>query len=463
MMRRILLVWCALAAGCLDAAPQALTEDPPAPDVVAGLRYVCDEIVGERRGDGLCVVRLASRQESFQEPVLAVHPRDPATLVVAVILGETTGSATDAPLLSPSPARLALLVSEDAGASWRLARVPLVEVPSALGPVTFVGTGDPSIVLDESGTLHLAGMITGTASVRGSQIFHMSSPDLGETWSSPTILADDTDNDREWIAMPRPGLLVVTWQNLGSSIEYAWSEDGGASWRAQDPATRPGQCGTVSPAVQAGAALLVACAGYQGNADAGLQVHALDLATGGMTLRAEIASMPARWPNLLRGGERALVLVADDHERETVLAAVSRDEGATWSTPADLREWLRSEDAWVSAQTYAAATDADGDLHVLLKGSKRVVDAAVGRAHLEPSLLHAAVNVSDGRVLLEREVWPALQRAPAVPESAAPSWSDDFGSIAFTRERAFLAWGWEKGIDVAAVEDSGSPPPDAQK
>lgn len=456
-MRRLALLCLALLAGCLDAAGPEAVGAGPGPGAPEALRYACGGALREERAEGLCVLRLASARESYQEPVVAVHPRDPAVMAVAVILGETTGAATESALPAVSPARLGLLASEDGGASWRLARVPLAQAPSPLGPLALVNAGDPSIVFDERGTLHLAGMATSASGVRGSQIFHASTADLGATWSSPVVLAGDADNDREWISMPRPGLLVVAWQNLGSSVEYAWSTDGGASWRAQDPATRPEGCGTVSPAVESRGLVLVACAGYRDGADAGLRVYALDLANASMRPLADLPSMPARWPALLRGPDGSLGLVADDRERGTVLLATSADGGATWSAPADLRERLGTEDSWATVQLYASATDASGRAHLLLKGSKRVLDATVGRVHHEPSLLHAAVEPASGRVLLEREVWPAARGAPPAPGSAAPGWSDDFGGIAFAGERALLAWSWEKGIDVAAVEPAPAP------
>jgi len=157
------------------------------------------------------------------EPVVAIDPRDPSTVVV----GSNTNY--DAPVGGTFPP--AYFTSHDGGRSFGGGNVPI------LPPYT---TGaDPSVTIAQNGTVFFTylGETPSYCSSGRSAVLITHSTDGGRSFRVPTLVDSNSADDKPFSALEntsgRYAHLFVTWtrwHGQGSDIWYARSTDGGATF-----------------------------------------------------------------------------------------------------------------------------------------------------------------------------------------------------------------------------------------
>lgn len=115
--------------------------------------------------------------------------------------------------------------STDQGASW--ASIDVASVRDA------AGNSDVDLAVARDGTLYLVTMTYDRAAFEGRGIQVAVRRDSGATWTWHQLSATRFD-DRPWIEVAPDGTAHVIW-NDGTSVAYAVSTDGGATWRERPP------------------------------------------------------------------------------------------------------------------------------------------------------------------------------------------------------------------------------------
>lgn len=443
MPRAVLAILVLLLTGCASPATSPAVPAQPTGThagegaqggAPASLSYACPWPGATTRADGLCVGTLGSPGESLAEPDLAVSPLDPKIVALGVnVFGAGAASARAAQ-------GIAVFVSRDGAASWIRAALPAPPFPDATRARI---AADPSLVFDDAGALHLVALAGGLDA--GYVVWHAMSADAGATWSAPQLLADDLDNDREWIVRGPHGELVVTWQDSGSSL--ATSLDGGKSWRTTRLAE--GCIGTARVAFHRGEALS-ACVRLDDGGPSGLDVLRVDLAQGNATRIAHVAARMV-WPDLHDMGD-TLVMTLEDYANASVAYVASTDGGLTWSAPTSLGARTTLDDGWTRAYAQAAAVAPGGALHIILGGAPPEpagLDAVTGPPTRGAKAFAHLMLDAGGSVVLERAL---TDGAPRV--GVAPPFNSDYAGIAFAGNDTLLAWPQGGGIDFTRVSSA---------
>lgn len=463
------LVLAALAlAGCVGA-PAGLVPTTSLPATVPdAYGYLCPGGAGAALPTPCADVAIAHTEGGkLEEPYVAPHPRDADLWAVGSNVGRAPAAwAQDIPSERAGLMRMSIHITEDGGRSWRETFPPPGEPARTMaGPGIFDVVGDPALVFDTGGRLHVTGLasvgtadnlvaILGGPGDSGIRVFYTSSDDLGATWSEPVVLKDTGGfQDRNWIVHDEAtSALYVVWQDVGEIastprnqrvVEVAWSLDRGATWRTMADAQRA-PCARAGTPVLVEGTLLLACDRFDAaNAQDGHAVYAFDAATGSVTLRG-VAQGEGSFPGLVKLGGRLVMRAWECFQQQGCALDASlrssADGGATWSPPV-LLSALLSEPAeavdlkWVTA-------DAWGRLHLL----------AVAQRHEGPAPtlevpLYGPVN---GRVWQELHIVTDASFAPLSETSlgtlrsedllhpALPSGGDHFHGLAWRGDEALL-------------------------
>ena len=332
----------------------------------------------------------------LDEIAAAVRPGDLAVVIV------TSGAPT--PRLFTAP-----------GGVWRSSDLPVTGVLRAAAGDR-AATGRIAAAFDGRGRLHVAAELRRE---RRADLYYMSSPDLGATWSNAVFL-DSTGSG----AFPRIGVsgdvIHVTWgYRAPYRLNVARSDDGGLRWTL--PSSVPTDCINVSEAATLRDTAYVACAGYAGdsvlragrNPFTGVRIYRIDR-SGTPALHATLENVKGVWPRLVRtGGELTLATNAFRVHQgagkgwDKCCALISRSRNArTWSEPLDAREPLRGDDGWDTFQIREAYSDERGLLHVIADGSDQA-EPANGAPGTGARLIHAAFDAA-GRAVSEAPITDAV-------------------------------------------------------
>lgn len=382
---------------------------------------------------GVCVGHVVSPTDALAEPFVARHPTRPEVVAVGVNAFHSDRALTTGE--GPTRVRAAQLdvyVTEDGGATWRRSRLPtLPALPGAVLPpvVGSVGafhvTGDPALVFEPGGRLHVSG-IAMLGVNRGYDVFHARSDDLGRTWSEPTLLTTKPYMDRNWMALAPDGSVYVSWSDVfDHHAHVARTTDGGETWQQK----RIERCSTASQVVFAPDPLLSCVLAPTPTRRTGVAVHRIDLDANATQQVSFLPFRNARFPHLYPlDATRWALTLEDGADEPSTLLATSRDGGATWTTPTRLADLLGLEGA--SFRALWGERGPGGAFHVVVGEN--------GRAPAR--LLHAAFDPDATRVLSTLPL-PWLP-GPSTPPTAGPPHvgGDDFYGLAFAGEEGFLAW-----------------------
>jgi len=162
------------------------------------------------------------------EPHAVADPADPSAMAVAWIEG--TGVT------------IVVASTRDGGRTWSQARVPGLH---CTGDEASAATGDPWLAYGPDGMLYLtAGSVTGARDPAGTsrraKVIASRSLDGGRTWSSATVVEDDTDfNDKMAITADpaQPGHAWIVWTKgrqgpdyVAGDVRITETRDGGRTW-----------------------------------------------------------------------------------------------------------------------------------------------------------------------------------------------------------------------------------------
>lgn len=427
-----LLLLSIVLAGCADEGPPASTaqQESPAPAPV-GFAYPCGEGRTIERADGVCVGRIEDPVAQLSEPAIAMMPGRPEVLAIGV---HVIGPAALVPGASAVQGRL--YVTEDAGATWRSADIPL---PDALPGDVF---SDPSLAFDAAGVLHVSGL-----AVRPQQsvdAYAVSTSDLGKTWSKAVRLTEGGSNDRNWEAVGPDGAVYVSSHVCCRTSRVSWSEDGGATWTRL--AKEPEGCYTGSPVAFVGGEPWLAC--YDRDAE-GIRVHRLDRAGATLVPLGLAKGMSCIAPRILPLTDGRVLLTCYGG-----FLSVSSDGGATWSTPAYLADLLTVDDAWERFQVYWSDVDAFGLLHLTILPFHRVPMDEYLLGRTTQPVAHVVLDIDTLQPVQETLLTPPdePERDLATPPSLVPILGDDWYGMAFAEDHGYLVWMFRGGIEYARVE-----------
>lgn len=454
MLTALLLV--ASCAGCLgsDQTDKAATENPttktnrvqPSPSNFA---YTCPEGDTQEQRNGLCVQTIDATSSTLQEPYLAFHPRQPDLVALGVIAGRTIQSTgPNRPQPGVDAVQVDVYISQNGGRTWERHELPYIPQEND-GPATVRATIDPALAWGDNETLH----VTGISSDRnvGSDVFYVSTSNLGETWTNPRVFTTDNDNDRQWITHEPGGNLYVPWQNVLESSEIAWSTGSGREWKTQTERQQVEDCITTSPVVVHNQTPMFACAKQGNNGYAGIQIHALNTSTGNLTLQGTADQLPGNVPRLLSQENGVLLVLTRGNQ--TSWAAESTDGGQTWTHPVNLRERITIDDEWSEMTVYWGTLDPWGILHLLVVGHTPETARAGLGVGSERHVAHIAVDPTGFKPLTQRQVNPTgLSQENQAVERSSNTYGDEFYGIDFTQRRGLLAWTQDGAIKIAEVE-----------
>lgn len=421
---------------------------PSGTELPSGFSYACPPGQNTTRSDGLCFGTIASPRETYLEPYVAVHPSDPDIAAIGVNAYHTDEAArTDQQTPGVEALRVDVFVTADGGESWEKIRHPFVDRPEPYHGAT--ESGDPALVFDEEGTLHLSALVLDPA-LSQIRVFYTSTSDLGDSWTQPVLLVEENGNDRNWITVGAENDVYIPWQRAltdEAAVEVAWSLDDGDSWASSQ---QPG-CNTASPVALAPKPV-VACA-VQGEDDTeGIQVLELDASNEALEPIAEIEQPGATWPLLERTPDGTLHMVAEASDVQHVWYARSHDGGNNWTQPVDLREHVTIEDDWDNARAYWVTSDPWGVLHLVLSSTSEGANTHVGptsRPVAHVALDPATLEVLESRTLSTDDPLEQLRIPPSPPLGAS---MDHYYGLDFSQGTGLLAWVRNNGIDYTIVE-----------
>ncbi|MGQ0537286.1 MAG: sialidase family protein [Methanobacteriota archaeon] len=347
-----------------------------------------------------------------QEPSIAFHPRDPRVVAVAVGAGERApdhvlGLAGEERIIEDC--RIAVYVSTDGGGTWEERWPSAPPVPASPGdPYVHRCLRSASVALDEAGSIHLTATdvissSTGHAadvawwttkrlepfallapvSEGGERIYYTRGDDLGSAWSEPVIFADPGYHPSRIARDPASGAILVTMRNREDpdvpEADVAWTDDGGATWRRQEPDQRA-RCGHPSAVTLTGGEAFLACPRYGGGDGEPrvihVRVYAFDPGGGSTEVRGEVLVTQEEVMYVeahvvgLADGRLALLFDANRpyHASGAIYGdthvAWSADAGRSWTGPQQIRALL--PDGWQSARSPGGAAGPGNALHALV-------------------------------------------------------------------------------------------------
>jgi hypothetical protein len=441
----------ALAAGCLGGATPCsrivLRLDAQAPGAATASRYsytcpAADTIVPV---PGVCAALVPAGGGALGSLAITFGPR-------AGVIAVATGN----------DALPRVYVTSDSGRHWRFAGLP-AGMASAFDAGTT--TGRLAIGFDGGGQIHLVvAMIGDTAA----DLYHISSPDLGATWTRPALVNPGTHGSSFAADFPQLTVagrrLYATWgYRADYLLHVAWSTDDGTSWtEATDP---PTDCINVSNVAIARGAAYVACSGFLENGDlaattgrnpfTGIRVYRIDSA-GRFTLEATLGDFKWVWPQLLASQDGSLVLAARVYHWyspatksfDKCCLAMSRSvDGRHWSRAIQIRGALHGVETWGPIGFSAVGLDSLGRLQAILSGSHQP-DPGNGHPGNDARLVHAAIDPITGRLVAESDLTPPGY----APQGYYP------GSAALAFSRAFGLLLWENGGHLQYTRVEPHPP-----
>jgi hypothetical protein len=419
-MRWLALVALALlVAGCSETATSGQQPLGELPDLLpTAYAIVCPP--GAENDGPVCAGRIASLTESNQEPFAAVDPYHAGVMAIGVNAGHTTDAFTfdEVAGASVDEVRLDVFVSSDNGTTWiRRTLPPIIAPASTLEPVQTTVVGDPALVFSPDGTLHTSGIVT-HSSVNGYSVFYIASHDLGATWDAPVVLSDGDNNDRNWMNRGPDGTLYVPWQRVGSLSEVAWSTDGGATWRNQQPAQKADGCITVSEVIVWNGTPTFACSGSDPAGGYNVTVYAFDPATGDLALLHEFTDLDCIWPKL--AALRDVLFLTAEGCADGVDYATSPD-GRTWSEPESIERIVGQTATGVMWQT----GDAWGRLHIILADDGLTYRVLDGTTEMFATPLVAPATST-----------PSV----APPRTVAPPYGDHYYGVSLAPWGGLVVW-----------------------
>lgn len=170
----------------------------------------------------------ASLARGRTEPVVAIDPRNPATIVVG------SNPDYDAPVGGNLP--VGVFISHDAGRTFRAGNIPLV-APYTTG-------ADPSIAIDRHGTVYYAflGQTPAYCSVGHSAIMLSSSSDGGRTFRAPTVIDVDRADDKPFLTIENGSdgttRVFISWTRFKGNRSEIWHARSGNAGRSFATAIR---------------------------------------------------------------------------------------------------------------------------------------------------------------------------------------------------------------------------------
>ncbi len=192
-----------VGAGCLGSPPPP-TDGPV--DVVAdrGLLRVAGE-----------ATLLSNPQHPVSEFQVFADPTDPMRFAVSAIDGGASNHAS----------ACVVFVTRDAGKTWIGGEIDALQ--------DYTPQGDPWVVIDDEGTLHLICMTSPRDNSLPSNMFYVRSFDDGATWSTAVALplVDATHSvDKNSFFADAEGVLHATYWEVGAGLLHVRSDDRGDTW-----------------------------------------------------------------------------------------------------------------------------------------------------------------------------------------------------------------------------------------
>lgn len=461
------LAWGALPSGILAApARVGLDEDSAA---AAGGAYLCPPGGEAPVGGGVCARRFSGAFDYMVEPDLAVSPGDPGVMAIAANNGQSVDGL--APLLAGSPElrtqTFALLVTRDGGATW--SAVDLPAAPPAPAPVTSFAVADtqywdPMVRFDDDGTLHVVGVLVwqgADGSGKQRRIFHVATDDLGASWGAYTLLGQRVD--KPMVTVEESGAMSIAWwETRDTTLGFARSLDGGATWAGLDPRAPRIPCYMPSTLAEHDGSLVVACSRDERFAATSTApptgIYRYDATANAFRLQGTLG--PTSIPFLLAPPDGSLLIVAGVWNVSDVLLARSTDGGATWASLPQLGARLETSSAWTFLQFMGGRVDPWGNVQVFVRGVDVPPRPDIGPAGPyvdlplflaaanadEFAVAHVVLDAASGAVLSEQLLTPALSHAPDGPPSAAPGRAGDYYGMAFAGDRTVLVWEYQRSL-----------------
>lgn len=411
-----------ILAGCMQPSPNGDGEEVP------HVRPLLPDCTSHEFNDESCIRTISRVSESLQEPDLAIDPSDPSRWAIGVNAGQTLNSTSASPLVAEY-VRLGIILSEDAGKTWRDLAPPAIPAFSTL-PVALGRQADPSLVFDAQGALHVSGIVS-HESGRGFDVFYYSTPDRGETWSTPILLTQTGNADRQWLSIVN-GRLHAVWQERqpGQSVVRS-SDDGGKTW---GEALRAERCIMPSPVVEVGDASRFVCA-------SGTGVRIIDVSPELGTETDLRADQITRWPRILARGTTAAVLYEEGGGSS--YASVSLDSGLTWSEFQRLPINAKSDEL---DRHLTAAVLTERDIRVLAADTR---SAAERGSLVRLTLLQVS---TPGIGLISSSNLSTVPPSSTIPP-AAPTFADDFHSLEQLDGRTVVVWSRQGTLAILVARD----------
>jgi hypothetical protein len=435
-------------AGTADTGEDALVNIAAS----AGISYECPPGESTTTREGMCVASLILPGASGQEPYIVADPYRDGVIVVGVNSGHTA-FAVDPLRPEPGidPMSMDYFFTEDGGANWRNVANPFVTVEHD-EVAEIAALGDPAMVFDEEGTLHISGMKAPSIPEGGFEIFYASTPDLGRSWSEPIVFTNDGDNDRNWIGYGGDGQVFVNWQNSGRTSEIRWSEDYGQTWN--DETTQYSGCTQASiPSMVEGEPHFACRDRGSDDVEPFIRVVRLDRSVPALVNVSEIHTIDGDFPALSIGpnGEWHVGTGLDGTE---ILFATSHDNGATWSSPSDARAISPVDDTWEdgSVHLFWFTSDPWGNLHFIIGG--QIAGDVNEDVPLNIPVAHIVIDAVTREVVTEKLITHRLfynepTRVP--PAVGVPLIGDHFYGIDFTSTQGYMVYTREQAIDFTLL------------
>ncbi|HUR68321.1 MAG TPA: sialidase family protein [Candidatus Thermoplasmatota archaeon] len=459
-----------LGGGALPAADVASRDAAALPSGAhPGGAYVCPPGGAPQPAGGICARAFAGASDLLVEPDLAVSPLDPQVMAFAANDGQTV-RAID-PLRSGKmelrTQTLALFTTTDGGATWDARDLPPPPPPPApQDGVLLADTQlwDPTIAFGADGALQVGGVLVwqgADGSAKQKRVFHLESGDLGASWSDWHLFGRKVD--RPWMAVESGGAIdLVWWETADTTLGFARSVDGGATWSPLAPDAPPVHCDFPSPPVEHGGGIVVACARDErflvDDATPPRGLYRYDAEANRFDLAGPIPAMSI--PMVLAPEDGSLVIVAGVWNVSDILMLRSLDGGATWTSLPDLGARLENAAGWWFLQSMGAKLDPWGHIHLFVRGvaagphqdlgpAGPFVDLPVFLAAAnadEFAVAHVVLDPATGDVLSEQLMTPAVPHAPTGSPSIGPGRAGDYYGIGFAEDHAVLVWEYQRSL-----------------